>query len=122
MQRKVMLILGCLSLAGPGCGSRPTPVQTEHTQEQLRVIVHLETRNEITTVMSGREGCVYTVRAKDGRMLEEQISEQELWTKFPAIYHLLKTSYAGGGAGGTTWAGGSLRPSEKAAVRRALKE
>lgn len=107
MQRKVILILGCLSLSGAGCGSRQTLVQTEQAQDQPRVIVHLETRSEITTVMSGREGRVYTVKSKDGIMLEERISEQELWTKFPAIYRLLKTSYVSDGEGSATWAGGS---------------
>ena len=90
MQKKLMLMFGCLVLAGLGCSSRTTPVQTEDVQDQLRVIVHLETRSEVTTVMSGRKGRAYTVKAKDGRMLEKQISELELWTTFPAIYRLLK--------------------------------
>ena len=108
MREKVILILGCIVLTSSGCGNRITPVQTDHTKDQLRVIVHLETRNEITTVMSGREGRVYTVKSKDGNMLEERISEQELWTKFPAIYRLLKTSYVSDGKGSATWAGGDL--------------
>ncbi len=107
MQKKVMLILGCLVLTGFGCSSQSTLVQTEDTQDQLRVIVHLETRSEVTTVMSGRKGRAYTVKAKDGKMLEQQISELELWTKFPAIYRLLKTSYAHGRKGSAIWAGGN---------------
>ena len=107
MQKRVMLILGCLSLAGLGCGSRPTLVQTEDTQDQLRVIVHLETRSEVTTIMSGRKGRAYTVKPKDGKMLERQISELELRTKFPAIYRLLKTSYAHDRKGSAIWAGGN---------------
>ena len=107
MQKKVMLILGCLVLAGLGCSSRPTLVQTDEAQDQFRVIVHLETRSEVTTVMSGRKGRAYTIRAKDGKMLEQQISESELWTKFPAIYRLLKTSYAGERKGNAIWAGGN---------------
>lgn len=94
MQRKVMLILACLVLTGFGYSSRPAVVQTENAHDQLRVIVHLETRNEVVSVMSGPKGRVYTVKAKDGKMLEQQISELELWTKFPAIYRLLKSSYA----------------------------
>jgi hypothetical protein len=107
MQKKVMLILGCLVFAGLGCRSRPTLVQTENKQDQLRTIVHLETRNAIVSVMSGRNGRAYTLTAKDGKMLEQQISELELWTKFPAIYRLLKTSYASDSKGSAIWAGGN---------------
>lgn len=107
MQRIVISMLGCLVLAGFGCSSRPTLVQTEDAQDQLRVIVHLETRSEVTTVMSGRKGRAYTVKAKDGKMLEQQISELELWTKFPAIYRLLKTSYASDRESSAIWAEGN---------------
>ncbi len=105
MQKKLMLILGCLVLAGLGCSSRSTLVQIEDTKNQLRAIVHLETRSEVTTIMSGRKGRAYTIKAKDGKMLEQQISELELWTKFPAIYRLLKTSYARDRKGSAIWAG-----------------
>jgi hypothetical protein len=58
--------------------------------------------------MSGPNGRVYTVAAKDGKVLEKQISELELWTEFPAIYRLLKTSYADDSKGSAIWAGGNL--------------
>lgn len=105
MQKKAMSILGCLVLACLGCGSRPTLVQTGSALDQLQVIVHLKTRSEVTTVMSGRKGRAYTIRAKDGKILEQQISESELWTKFPAIYLLLKTSYADQSKNSAIWAG-----------------
>jgi hypothetical protein len=103
MQKKLILILGCLVPAGLGCDNSSRFVQTEDTQDRFRVIVQLETRSEITTVMSGSGG-----RAKDGTVLEREISELELWTKFPVIYHLLKTSYAQDGKGSAIWAGGNL--------------
>ena len=105
MQRKVMLILACLVLAGLGCSSRSAVVQTENPQDQLRVIVHLETRNEVVSVMSGPNGRVYTVKSKDGKMLEHQISELELSAKFPAIYRLLKSSHASDDKGNAFWGG-----------------
>ena len=108
MQKKVMLILGGLMLAGLGCSSSHTFVQTEDTQDRFRVIVQLETRSEVTTVMSGPKGRAYTVRAKDDQVFEKQISESELWTRFPAIYRLLKTSYAQDDKGSAIWAGGNL--------------
>jgi hypothetical protein len=107
MQKKLILILGCLMLAGLGC-SNSTLVQTEETQDQFRIIVQLETRSEIITVMSGPNGRLYTVEAKGGKVLESEISALELWTKFPAIYHLLKTSYAREAQGSTIWAGSNL--------------
>jgi hypothetical protein len=57
--------------------------------------------------MSGRRGRAYTVKAKDGTTLEQQISDLELRMKFPAIYRLLKTSYVSNGKGSATWAGGN---------------
>ena len=107
MQKKLILILGCLMLSGLGCSSSRL-AGTEDTQDQPRVIVRLETRSEIITVMSGPTERLYTVRAKDDKVFEKQISESELWTKFPAIYHLLKTSYAQDGKGSAIWAGGNL--------------
>ena len=108
MLKRPMLVFGYLLFAGLGCGSRPTLVPDEDRQGRLQAIVHIETRDEVTTVMSGPDGRTYTVRSKDGTILERQISEQQLWTKFPAIYHMLKTSYASDGKGSTIWAGGNL--------------
>jgi hypothetical protein len=53
--------------------------------------------------MSGPNGRVYTVKSKDGKMLEHQISELELSAKFPAIYRLLKSSHAGDDKGKAFW-------------------
>lgn len=107
MQSKITLWLGCLVIAGYGCSSRIADVRTEKAP-QIREIVHIETRNEVTTVMSGPAGRRYTVRAKDGGTLEERISEQQLYARFPEIYRLLKTSYASSGRDRSIWAGGNL--------------
>jgi len=81
-------------------------VQPESPEGKLPVIVYLEMRNEVVTVMSGYEGPVYTVTTKDGRILGKQLSEQELQVKLPNIYRFLKTSYADGEKGRVIWAGG----------------
>jgi hypothetical protein len=81
-------------------------VQTENTESKLPVIVYLETRNEVVSIMSGYEGPVYTVTTKDGRILGEHLSEHELQVELPNIYHFLKTSYADGEKGSVIWAGG----------------
>jgi hypothetical protein len=62
-------------------------------------------RNEVVTVISGYEGPAYTVTAKDGRILGEYLSEQELRAKLPDIHRFLKTSYAEGEKAGAVWAG-----------------
>ena len=55
--------------------------------------------------MSGHEGLIYTVTTKDGRILGQNLYEQELQVRLPNIYHFLKTSYADDGRSGAAWAG-----------------
>ena len=106
MRTIVILILCWLILIGSGCGKQPWRVQTENPEDKLRVIVYLETRNEVVAIMSGYEGPVYTVTTRDGRILGKYLSEQELQVKLPNIYHFLKTSYADDDKGSAIWAGG----------------
>lgn len=105
MQKTMILILCWLILIGLGCGNGSEGVQAENPKNECQVIVHLETRNEVVTVMSRHEGLVYTVTTKDGRILAERFSEQELQLRLSNIYHLLKTSYADNGRSGAVWAG-----------------
>ena len=105
--RKIAILINCwLILIGSGCGKQSARVQTENREDKLQVIVYLEMRNEIVTIMSGYEGPVYSVTTKDGRILGEHLSEQELQVKLPNIYHFLKTSYADDEKGSAIWAGG----------------
>ena len=106
MRKIVILILCWLILIGSGCGTQSGRVQTENLEDNLPVILYLEMRNEVVSIMSGYEGAVYTVTTKDGRILGKQLSEQELQVKLPNIYRFLKTSYADGKKGWAIWAGG----------------
>ncbi len=106
MRKIVILILCWLILMGSGCGEQSGCVQIENLEDDLPVIVYLEMRNEVVTVMSGYEGAVYTVTTKEGRILGKHLSEQELQVKLPNIYHFLKTSYADDEKGSMIWAGG----------------
>ncbi|HUU19307.1 MAG TPA: hypothetical protein VMW72_19305 [Sedimentisphaerales bacterium] len=106
MRKIVILILYWLILIGSGCGARSGRVQTGNLEDKLPVIVSLETRNEVVSIMSGYERPVYTVTTRDGRILGKQLSEQELQVKLPNIYHFLKTSYADDDKGSVIWAGG----------------
>ena len=105
MQKPMILILCWLILIGLGCGNQSAQVQNENPEDKLQVIVHLETRNEVVSIMSGYEGLVYTVTTKNGRILGQDLSEQELQAKLPNIYHFLKTSYADDERSGVVWAG-----------------
>ena len=106
MRKIVILILCWLILIGSGCGTQSGRVQTENLEDNLPVILYLEMRNEVVSIMSGYEGAVYTVTTKDGRILERHLTEQELQVKLLNIYHFLKTSYADDEKGSVIWAGG----------------
>ena len=106
MRKIVILILCWLVLIGSGCGEQSGRVQTENLEDNLPVIIYLETRNEVVSIMSGYEGPVYTVTTKDGRIIGKNLSENELQVKLPEIYHFLKTSYADDEKGSVIWAGG----------------
>ncbi len=104
--RKIVILIFCwLIVIGSGCGEQSGRVQTGNPEDKLQVIVCLETRNEVVSIMSGYQGPVYTVITKDGRTLGEDLSEQELQVKLPNIYHFLKTSYADDETGSAVWAG-----------------
>ncbi len=105
MKKTVILTLFCLMLTGSGCGNNAQPVQTENPGIELPVIVHLETRNEVAAIMSGREGLAYTVTTKDGEMLVRHLSERELQAELPNIHRLLKTSHADDETSDVVWAG-----------------
>jgi hypothetical protein len=101
-----MTFLLCwLVLIGSGCDSEPASVKTENPKNELPVIIHLEKRNEVVTIISGQEGLLYTVSTKNGRILGQNLSEQELQTKLPDIYHSLKKSYAGCNQSSEIWSG-----------------
>ncbi|MHC4560710.1 MAG: hypothetical protein ACYS80_25810 [Planctomycetota bacterium] len=98
MQKTVISILCWLILTGSGCGNKSARVHTGSPEVELRVIVHLETRNEVVSIMSGHGGLIYTI-------LGQNLYEQELQVSLPNIYHFLKTSYADDGRSSVVWAG-----------------
>jgi len=105
MQKIIISILCWLILTGSGCGNKSVSMHTGSPEVILPVIVNLETRNEVVSIISGHEGLIYTVTTKDGRILGQNLYEQELQAKLPNIYHFLKTSYANDRRNGAAWAG-----------------
>jgi hypothetical protein len=84
----------------------PAPVATAQTKAARAVkesvdlipIVHLEMQDRIVTIQSGRDGLAYLVKAKDGKVLHESLSEDQLKAQAPEIHDLIKTSVAGNGS------------------------
>ena len=105
MQKTVISILCWIILTGSGCDNKSVNMHTGSSEVTLPVIVKLETRNEVVSIIPGHEGLIYTVTTKDGRILGQNLYEQELQAKLPDIYHFLKTSYANDGRSGAAWAG-----------------
>jgi len=58
----------------------------------------LEMRDKLVTIQSGREGLVYLVQTKDGKLLHENLSEEQLKAQAPEIHELIKTAVAGSGS------------------------
>ena len=73
------------------------PAKTPSESADLIPIVRLETRDKLVTVQSGPGGLVYLVETKDGKVLHENLSEEQLKAQAPEIHELIKTAVAGGG-------------------------
>ncbi len=84
----------------------PAPVATAQEKSASAVaesvvlipIVHLEMQDKLVTIQSGPEGLVYLVKAKDGKVLHENLSEEQLKAQAPEIHDLIKTAVAGNGS------------------------
>ncbi len=108
-----MRILSCISVLAfclatllfSGCGPRPLSTPADAVEVDLPVIVHLQTRHAMVTVMAGPEGHLYTVRDHEGRLLGRHLSERQLQSRAPEIHDLLKRSYASDEGLDVIWAG-----------------
>jgi hypothetical protein len=79
------------------CASDPGPSTSGVSREgdnQLPVIGHVEFRDQMVTILSGSNGPLYTVTAKDGQRLAAQLGELELHARFPDLYQKMKASMA----------------------------
>jgi hypothetical protein len=55
-------------------------------------IGHLETHDRLVTVQSGPRGLVYLVKSRDGKVLHENLSEEQLKAQAPEIHELIKSA------------------------------
>ena len=103
--RKIMIYLILFILISTGCTSQSALAPARNSEDNLPVIVHIKTRNEIVTIFSGQTEPLYNVTTKDGKVLGQYLSAKELQKNLPDIYRLLKTSYTDDMDNTVIWAG-----------------
>lgn len=63
-------------------------------KESYPVIGYLEKRNCVITIKSSPRGTIYDVATKDGKVLHENVSAEQLKAQAPEIYEVIKTGNA----------------------------
>lgn len=79
--------------------------------ESYPVIGHLEKRDRVITIKSGPRGPVYSVATKDGKVLFENLSSEQLRAQAPEIHDFIKGSVAGEATPGHRTADARVRSS-----------
>ena len=105
MRKITNFILFWLILISSGCTNQSALAPTQKQKSKFPVIVHIKTKNEVITVLSGQAEPLYNVTTKEGTILGQYLSAQELKENLPDIYRLLKTSYADNEDIAVIWAG-----------------
>jgi len=103
-----LLMLSVVAVAWSSCGRREQKVQpTSPSAAQIPqiptaretgpfvVIGHLEHRDRIVTVKSGGQGPVYSVLSKDGKILFENLTGEQLKSESPEIHDFIEAATAG---------------------------
>src|ERR1051325_9689090 len=71
-----------------------TPAASTDKKESLPVIGYLEKRDRTITIRSGPKGPVYSVATKDGKVLFENLSAEQLKAQAPELHDFIKTGVA----------------------------
>jgi hypothetical protein len=100
-------LLGCAALAladvvkqSPVPKAASAPVATAsntgaiNAEETYPVIGYLEKRNYVITIKSSPHGTIYSIATKDGKVLHENVSAEQLKAKAPELYQAVKTGLA----------------------------
>jgi hypothetical protein len=67
------------------------PAGKSEERATLRVIGYLEKRDRVITIKSSPKGVVYSVAGRDGKVLFENLSLEQLKARAPEIHDFLKT-------------------------------
>ncbi len=80
----------------------PKVVTNAPAHSDFPVIGHLEKNDRTITIKSGPKGPLYTVKTKDGKVLFENLSAEQLRAQAPDLHEFIKNAVAGSSAKGET--------------------
>ena len=106
--------LGCLRSRGqlPIAASQPKSFQPTRETGPYTVLGYIEHRSTVYTVKSGDMGIVYSGRDKNGKVLFDNLSSEQLESKMPDVHDFIERANAGSAslrsetiapAGATLW-------------------
>ncbi len=81
------------SSASPNAGS-PNSAASANSPTDFPVIGYLEKRNCVITIKSSPNGTIYSIASKDGKMLHENVSREQLKAQAPELYEVIKSGMA----------------------------
>jgi hypothetical protein len=81
--RQLFLAILLLPILGFGSVSAQEPI-----------LSRLEMRDRTVVIESGKDGILYTVKTKDGKILDAKLNEAELQAKHPQIYETVQPAIA----------------------------
>jgi hypothetical protein len=87
----------------------PGPAVNAKAGTNFPVIGYLEGRSRIITIKAGLKGPIYSVKTVDGKILCENLSQEQLSARLPEAGEFLKTAVAGSGSKGGVYIDASLR-------------
>jgi hypothetical protein len=96
----VLVGVGGLSLSqdksSPGAQPKPAPPASSlKTNMDYPVVGYLEKRGQTITIKAGPKGPLYSVKMADGKVLCENLSQEQLTAQAPELGEFLKTAMAG---------------------------
>jgi len=104
MKRFTIAVVAVFVIAMAGCALSPEKRSAEQSGKQMAasatdghyaVIGYLEKRDRVITIKAGPQGPVYSVATKDGKILHENLSAEQLKAQSPELHELIKTGVAG---------------------------
>ncbi len=80
----------------PAASAPAAAVSTPKTEarDQYIVIGYLKKQDSTVTIKSGPSGPVYSVTDKNGKVIHENLSAEQLKAKAPEVHQLIKTGFA----------------------------
>ncbi len=79
----------------------------DSAEDEALAVVHMAFRDYIVTISSTPQGPRYSVRTASGKLLSEDLSEDQLLAAYPKLHSDIDSSYANDESGNLIWAGRS---------------